>query len=106
MFELKKSGDKFHFVLKAGNGQVILSSQMYASKASALNGIESVQKNCGDDANFEMKTAKNGKFHFNIKSTNGQIIGSSQMYSAESGAKNGIESIQKNAPGASVEEVE
>ncbi|MGO3182049.1 MAG: YegP family protein [Aequorivita sp.] len=106
MFELKKSGDKYHFVLKAANGQVILSSQMYASKASALNGIESVQKNCGDDDNFELKTAKNGKFHFNIKSTNGQIIGSSQMYAGESGAKNGIESIQKNAPGASVEEVE
>ena len=45
MFELKKSGDKFHFVLKAGNGQVILSSQMYSSKATAMNGIESVKKN-------------------------------------------------------------
>ncbi|MAP54491.1 YegP family protein, partial [Altibacter sp.] len=86
MFELKKSGDKFHFVLKAGNGQVILSSQMYASKASAMNGIESVKKNCGDEKCFEMKTAKNGKVHFNIKSGNGQIIGSSQMYAGESGA--------------------
>ena len=45
MFELKQSGDKYHFVLKAGNGQVILSSQMYASKSSAMNGIESVKKN-------------------------------------------------------------
>ena len=77
MFELKKSGDKFHFVLKAGNGQVILTSQMYASKASALNGIESVKKNCGDEKCWETKTAKNGKFHFNLKSTNGQIVGSS-----------------------------
>ncbi len=106
MFELKKSGDKFHFTLKASNGQVILSSQMYASKASAMNGIESVQKNCGDEDSFEMKTAKNGKIHFNIKASNGQIIGSSQMYASESGAKNGIESVQKNAPGASVKEVE
>lgn len=106
MFELKKSGDKFHFVLKAANGQVILSSQMYASKASAMNGIESVQKNCGDDSNFERKTAKNGKFHFNIKSTNGQIIGSSQMYAAESGMNNGIESVKNNAPSAEVKEVE
>ncbi|HAT65977.1 MAG TPA: hypothetical protein DCS66_15500, partial [Flavobacteriaceae bacterium] len=85
MFELKKSGDKFHFVLKAGNGQVILTSQMYASKASALNGIESVKKNCGDEKCWETKTAKNGKFHFNLKSTNGQIVGSSQMYKDESG---------------------
>ena len=106
MFELKKSGDKYHFVLKASNGQVILSSQMYASKASATNGIESVQKNCQNEDSFEMKTAKNGKFHWNIKATNGQIIGSSQMYSSESGAKNGIDSVRKNAPGAKVKEVE
>jgi uncharacterized protein YegP (UPF0339 family) len=106
MFELKQSGDKYHFVLKAGNGQVILSSQMYASKSSAMNGIESVKKNCGDDKCFEKKTAKNGKFHFNLKSTNGQIVGSSQMYAAENGMNNGIESVKKNAPGAKVKEVE
>ena len=106
MFELKKSGDKFHFVLKASNGQVILPSQMYASKSGATNGIESVKKNCGDDNCFERKTAKNGKFHFNIKSTNGQIIGSSQMYASESGMNNGIESVKKNAPGADVKEAE
>ncbi|WP_115124041.1 YegP family protein [Marinirhabdus gelatinilytica] len=106
MFELKKSNDKYHFVLKASNGQVILSSQMYASKSGAMNGIESVKKNCGDDASFEKKEAKNGKFHFNVKSTNGQIIGSSQMYAGESGMNNGIESVQKNAPGAEVKEIE
>jgi len=106
MFELKKSNDKFHFVLKAGNGQVILSSQMYASKASATNGIESVKKNCGNDNSWERKTAKNGKFHFNLKSSNGQIVGSSQMYASESGMNNGIESIKKNAPEAEVKEVD
>ncbi|WP_339696995.1 YegP family protein [uncultured Marixanthomonas sp.] len=106
MFELKKKGDQYHFNLKASNGQVILTSEMYNSKASAKNGIESIQKNCGDDARYEKKTAKNGKFHFNLKSTNGQIIGSSQMYSAESGMNNGIESVKKNAPGAEVKEVE
>ncbi len=106
MFELKKSGEKFHFVLKAGNGQVILTSQMYASKASAMNGIESIKKNCGDEKCWETKTAKNGKFHFNLKSTNGQIIGSSQMYANEAGMNNGIESVKKNAPGADVKEVE
>jgi uncharacterized protein YegP (UPF0339 family) len=105
MFELKKSGDKYHFVLKAANGQVILSSQMYASKASASNGIDSVKNNCDNDNCFERKTAKNGKFHFNIKSTNGQIIGSSQMYASESGMKNGIESVKTNAPKAEIKEV-
>ena len=105
MFELNKSDDQFHFVLKAANGQVILSSQMYASKASAVNGIESVQKNCGDDNRFERKTAKNGKFHFNITSTNGQIIGSSQMYASEASMNNGIESVKNNAPKADTKEV-
>ncbi len=105
MFELKKSGEKFHFVLKAANGQVILSSQMYASKASALNGIESVKTNSGNDSLYEKKTAVNGKFHFNLKSTNGQIIGSSQMYASDSGVTTGIESVKKNAPEASVKEV-
>lgn len=105
MFELKKKGEQYHFVLKATNGQVILSSEMYNSKAAANNGISSVQKNCGDDARYEKKTAKNGKFHFNVKATNGQIIGSSQMYAGESGMLNGIESVKKNAPGAEVKEV-
>lgn len=105
MFELKKSGEKFHFVLKAANGQVILSSQMYASKASAMNGIESVKTNSGNDSLYERKTAANGKFHFNLKSTNGQIVGSSQMYASESGVTTGIESIKKNAPDATVKEV-
>ena len=78
---------------------------MYNSKASAKNGIASVQKNCSNDNLFERKTAKNGKFHFNLKSTNGQIVGSSQMYAAESGMNNGIESVRKNAPGAEVKEI-
>ena len=105
-FEIKKDkANQFRFNLKSGNGQVILSSQMYASKSGAVNGIESVQNNCGDDKCFERKTAANGKFHFNIKSTNGQIIGSSQMYAAEAGMNNGIESVRTNAPGADVKEV-
>ena len=105
MFELKKKGEQFHFVLKAGNGQVILSSEMYNTKAAAKNGIESVQKNCSNENLYERKTAKNGKFHFNLKSTNGQIVGSSQMYAAESGMNNGIQSVMKNAPGSETTEV-
>jgi len=107
MFELKKKegSDQFHFVLKAKNGQVILTSQMYKSKSGALNGIESVKKNCNDDNCWERKTAKNGKVYFNLKSTNGQIIGSSQMYAGDSGLENGIKSIKTNAPEAEVKEI-
>lgn len=105
MFELKQNGEKYHFVLKAKNGEVILSSQMYASKTSANNGIESVKKNSQTDERYEKLTAKNGKLYFNLKATNGQIIGTSQMYASESGMKNGIESVKKNAPEATLKEV-
>ncbi len=101
MFELKnKEGASFHFTLKAKNGQVILSSEVYNSKSAAENGIASVKKNASEDARYERKTAKNGKFFFNLKAGNGQVIGSSQMYSSESGMENGINSVKENAPGA------
>ena len=105
IFKSEKSG-KFYFNLKAGNGQVILSSQGYADMSGAKNGVESVMKNCGDDSRFERKTAANGKFHFSLKAGNGQIIGSSQMYASEAGMENGIASVKKNAPGAEVKERE
>lgn len=107
MFEIFQSekNNKFYFNLKAGNGQVILSSQGYESLAGAENGVKSVMTNAADDSKFERKTAANGKFHFNLKAANGQIIGSSQMYASESGMENGIESVKKNAPDAKVKEV-
>ena len=105
-FEVKTDNSgEFRFNLKAANGQVILSSEGYTTKAACENGIESVKKNSQDDARFERKTAKNGKHYFNLKAGNGQVIGSSQMYADESGMENGIESVKKNAPGAPVEEV-
>jgi len=105
-FEVKIDAKGEHrFNLKAGNGQVILSSEGYSSKAGCQNGIESVRKNSQDDARYERKTAKNGKVHFNLKASNGQVIGSSQMYADTSGMENGIASVKKNAPDATVEEV-
>jgi uncharacterized protein YegP (UPF0339 family) len=99
----RKNGE-FQFNLLAGNHQVILSSEGYAAKASCLNGIESVRKNSADDARFERKEAANGKFYFNLKSTNGQVVGSSQMYESETGCENGIASVKTNAPDATVED--
>ena len=105
MFKLKTNEDnQYHFTLNAKNGQVILSSEMYSSKAAAENGIESVKKNAVDDIRFERKTAKNGKFYFNLKAINGQVIGSSQMYSSESGMENGINSVKENAPNSEIKE--
>lgn len=99
-----RKNEDFQFNLKAGNGQIILTSQGYSSKAACDNGIESVRTNSQDDSKFERLTASNDKFYFNLKAGNGQIIGSSQMYEAESGMENGIESVKKNAPDATVED--
>lgn len=100
---LRKNGE-FQFVLKAGNGQVILASQGYESKASCLNGIESVRKNSLEDSRFERKESSNGKPFFNLKASNGQIIGSSEMYESTASCENGVESVKKNAPDATLED--
>lgn len=99
----RKNGE-FQFNLKAGNGQVILASEGYTTKAACENGIESVKKNSQDDARFDRKESSNGKQYFNLKSGNGQIIGSSEMYESTSARENGIESVKKNAPDADVDD--
>lgn len=99
-----RANGEFQFNLKSGNGQVILTSEGYSSKANCENGIESVRKNSQDDSKYDLKTAKNGKFYFNLKATNGQIIGTSEMYESESGRSNGVASVKKNAPNAEVDD--
>jgi uncharacterized protein len=104
-FELKKSkNNKFHFNLLAGNGQVILQSEMYESKASAQNGIASVQKNAGIAERYNKLAAKDGSPYFVIKAANHQVIAQSQMYSSESARDGGIESCKTNAPNAVVDD--
>lgn len=100
----KRANGEFQFVLKAGNGEVILASEGYSSKANCTNGIESVRTNSQDDSRYDSQTAKNGKYYFNLKASNGQIIGTSEMYESSSGRSNGIASVKSNAPGAPVEE--
>ena len=99
----RKNGE-FQFNLKASNGQIILSSEGYASKNNCMNGVDSVKKNSKDDSKFDSKEAVNGKFYFNLKATNGQIIGSSQMYTTAVSRDNGITSVKVNAPDAAIED--
>jgi uncharacterized protein YegP (UPF0339 family) len=104
-FELytDKAGE-YRFRLKAGNGQIILASEGYKTKASALNGIESVRKNSQDDARFERKETAGGKPRFNLKASNGQVIGTSESYESTSARENGIASVAKNAPDAKLDD--
>ncbi|HEX3554954.1 MAG TPA: YegP family protein [Thermoanaerobaculia bacterium] len=104
-FEVKKaSNGQFYFHLKAANGQVILASEQYKEKRSALGGIESVRKNAPLDNRYERKTAKNGQPYFVLKAANGEIIGQSETYSSTSALESGIESVKKNAPEAAVDD--
>ena len=99
--ELKRAtDDQYFFRLKAANGQVILASEMYQAKASALNGIESVKKNAPLEKSYDKLTSKNGKFYFTLKAANQQVIGNSEMYESEAARDEGIQSVIKNAPTA------
>lgn len=104
-YELTKTDKgQFTFVLKAGNGEVILRSEQYEAKASATNGIASVQKNSPDDARYARETAKDGRTYFNLKAGNHQIVGTSQMYKDEKGRDNGIASVKTNGPSTTVKD--
>ena len=104
-YELK-SNDKgqFSFVLKAENGEVVLRSETYDAKASAENGIASVQKNSPLEERYERKDASDGRLYFNLRAANHQVIGSSQMYADQAGRDNGIASVTSNAPGAALDD--
>ena len=108
------------FNLKAGNGEVIASSQVYASMKSCKQGIASVVRNApiapiedqtAEGAQekcpkFEVYADKAGEFRFRLKATNGQIIAVGEGYKAKKSCLNGIESIRKNAPDAPIEILE
>jgi len=100
----KRANGEYQFGLNATNGQNILRSEGYTTKAACENGIESVRTNSADDSKFERKVSSNNKFYFNLKATNGQVIGTSEMYESEAGRDNGIESVKNNAPDATVED--
>ena len=102
-YELSKNAKgQYSFVLKAANGEVILRSEQYEAKSSAESGIASVQKNCGLEDRYERKDASDGRFYFNLKAANHQIVGTSQMYQSASGRDNGIASVKTHGPSTTV----
>ena len=118
-FVVKKTATGIKFDLKAGNGEVIATSEVYESEAACKNGIASVQKNAPVAAvenqtvegfvtekhpKFEVYADKAGEFRFRLKATNGQVIAVSEGYKALASCLNGIESVKKNAVDAEVVE--
>ena len=100
----KDKAGKHRFRLKAGNGEIILASQGYASKSGCQNGIASVQKNCKDAKCFQTKKTKAGH-RFNLVASNGRTVGTSETYKSEAACANGIKSVRTNAPKAKIVEV-
>lgn len=118
-FIIKQTKTGYMFNLKARNGEVIATSEVYSSLSSCKNGIASVQKNAPVAAledqtvegfaveknpKFEVYADKKGEFRFRLKATNGQIIAVGEGYTTKPNCLNGIESIRKNAPEATIEE--
>ena len=105
-FQVQKARNgKFYFNYLAANGEIVLTSQMYASKATAKKGIASVQNNAADIDQFEANTNKKGEHYFVLKAKNQQVIGTSEGYAGRTGMKNGMKSVSKNAPKAVIEDI-
>ena len=120
-FVVKATKTGFVFNLKAGNGEVIATSEVYTTEAACMKGVESVRKNAADakledqtvaevaavtNPKFEMYTDKAGEFRFRLKARNGETIAASEGYKAKASCLNGIDSVRRNAPDAAVEKIE
>lgn len=120
-FVIRKTNTGVKFDLKAGNGEVVATSEVYSSLAACKKGVASVQKNAPVAAvedqtlegyavekhpKFELYVDKSGEYRFRLKATNGQIIAVSEGYKAMAGCKNGVESVKKNAADSLVVEEE
>lgn len=105
-FEIKQaSNSQYMFNLKAGNGQIILTSEMYSSKSGAENGVASVKTNAPLDERYERKTSNDGSHYFALRAANHQVIGTSQRYASAAAMEAGIASVKENAPSAIATEV-
>lgn len=103
-FEIKQaSNGQYMFNLKAANGQVILTSEMYGAKSGAENGIAAVKTNAPLDERYERKTSSNGSHYFALRAANHQVIGTSQMYASASAMESGIAAVKSAAIEATVE---
>ncbi|HQU81655.1 MAG TPA: YegP family protein [Pyrinomonadaceae bacterium] len=100
-FEIKKTGNgKYYFNLKASNGQIILSSELYETLEGVNQVIESVRKNASNLSFFEKRTSSKGNPYFILKANNGLELGRSEMFSSIESMEKTINSVQNNSPNA------
>ncbi len=116
-FVIRNTNTGVKFDLKAGNGEVIATSEVYTTEDACRNGIASVQKNAPianvedqtvegyvqeKHPKFEVYEDKGGEYRFRLKATNGQVIAVSEGYKAKASCISGIESVKKNAADADI----
>lgn len=104
-YQIKKTiNNQYRWVLKATNGETLITSETYTTKQNCLNGIAS-SKVSVSDKNFERKSSIAGQPYFNQVANNYQVLGTSEMYSSITARDNGIESVKRNAPTATIEDL-
>lgn len=112
-FVIRRVPTGVKFDLKAANGEVIASSEVYTSDAACATGIESVRKNAPKagledqtkrkqaekvkNPKFEIFRDAAGLFRFRLRAKNGETIAVSDAYKAKASCINGIESVRRNA---------
>ena len=99
----KRTNGEFQFNLQDSNGQFLLRSEGYSAKANCDNGVESVKKNSQDESKFDAKISSNDKFYFNLKASNGQIIGTSGMFDTEADRTAGMAAVKSTAVDADID---
>lgn len=105
-FELKRAaGGLFRFNLIAGNNEVILTSETYVAKASAVNGIASVRTNAPVDTRYERRTSRTDQPYFVLRAVNGEILGTSEMYSSSQAMEHGIDAVKRESPDAPLQDL-
>jgi len=104
ILKVSQAKEPFSFSFVNDAGKMVVKSENYAAKKSALNGIESVKKNCQVEARYELKESKNGKHFFNVKATNGQVVGTSALYASEADRASAIALLKQEGPGAELEQ--
>jgi uncharacterized protein len=105
-FEIKQTHNRqFMFNLKAGNGEIILTSRTYNAKAGAQEGIAAVRTNAPIDARYERRQANPGEPYFVVKAADGEVLGRSELYSSVAAMENGMTAVQRAAPDAAVRDL-
>jgi uncharacterized protein len=102
-FVIQKSGPQFYFYLTAPSGEIILHSEIHKRRGTVEEGIAAVKSHATHDLRYDRRTSSTGRHYFVLTANNGEVIGTSEMYSSEGATEKAIDAVKHNAPRAGVE---